>query len=87
MTKYIPHIHPHQFPTAKIRTFRHTAVSHFTPILSQITAIKTMKAEASWWSRLSVLEWFVYIIIIPITPIRLPDIWTMMAYAWLSYFS
>ena len=47
MTKYIPHIHPHRFPTAKIRTFRHTAVSHFTPILSQITAIKTTKAEAS----------------------------------------
>ena len=47
MTKYIQHIHPHQFPTAKIRTFRHTAVSHFTPILSQITAIKTTKAEAS----------------------------------------
>ena len=44
MTKYIPHIHPHQFPTAKIRTFRHTAVSHFTPILSQITAIKTTRA-------------------------------------------
>ena len=48
MTKYIPHIHPHQFPTAKIRTFRHTAVSHFTPILSQITAIITTKAEASY---------------------------------------
>ncbi len=30
MSKYIPHIHPHRFPTAKIRTFRHTAVSHFT---------------------------------------------------------
>ena len=44
MTKYIPHIHPHQFPTAKIRTFHHTAVSHFTPILSQITAIKTTRA-------------------------------------------
>ena len=44
MTKYIPHIHPHRFPTAKIRTFRHTAVSHFTPILSQITAIKTTRA-------------------------------------------
>ena len=37
MTKYIPHIHPHQFPTAKLRIFPHTAVSHFTPILSQFT--------------------------------------------------
>jgi hypothetical protein len=47
MTKYIPHIHPHWFPTAKLRTFRHMAVSHFTPILSQITTTKTTKAEAS----------------------------------------
>ena len=47
MTKYIPHIHPHRFPTAKIRIFRHTALSHFTPILSQFAAIKTTKAEAS----------------------------------------
>jgi hypothetical protein len=40
MTKYIPHIHPHRFPTAKLRTFPHMALSQFTPILSQFAVSK-----------------------------------------------
>ena len=51
MTKYIPCVHPHQFPTAKLRIIPRLALSQFTPILSQFTIPKKQNSEggpAGW---------------------------------------